>query len=296
MLHFCLLPIKLSTGPMLEAVSPADKRGFCQGFNITVMNFGSALTPFVLGIISDKFGTPTAIWICVGVSFLAAIINVPLLWVNGCSIPAKPRPKELRPLKGEDKDMVEKALRGEWIPAEELEAINEQRFRNGQPYLLIHPRKYQDEKDQLPLLRKRAKKDFLFQQTRLKVYLNEINTTDDITALCDQVNLSMRATDPTEVEMINRDIGEWFKDYLVDSGYTPQFDSMLIKQAIMSAFPVLGKTNEEGYTPENIEQYMLSCGKIYTNLIENEGFDETNDQSFTRVLSNARSAMLQQSI
>jgi hypothetical protein len=137
------------------------------------MNFGSALTPFVLGIISDKFGTPTAIWIC---------MNLPLLWVNGCNIPAKPRPKELRPLKGEDKDMVEKALRGEWIPAEELEAINEQRFRNGQPYLLIHPRKYQDEKDQLPMLRKRAKKDFLFQQTRLKVYLNEINTTDDITA------------------------------------------------------------------------------------------------------------------
>lgn len=74
----------------------------------------------------------------------------------------------------------------------------------------------------------------------------------------------------------------------------PQFDSVLIKQAIMSAFPVVGKVNnEQGYTPENIEQYLLSCGKVYTNLIENEGFDETNDQNFTKVLSNARSALQQ---
>ena len=73
-------------------------------------------------------------------------------------------------------------------------------------------------------------------------------------------------------------------------------DSVLIKQAIMSAFPVLGKTNNEGFTPENIEQYLLSCGKLYQNFIENEGFDETNDQSYSKVLSNARSAMLQQAI
>lgn len=184
------------------------------------MNFGSAVSPFLLGMLSDNLGTPTAIWTCVGVSFLAAIINVPLIWVKGCNIPTKPRPKELRPLKGEDEELVEKALNGEWIPLEDLETINEQRFRNGQPYLLIHPRKYQDEKDELYLLRRRAKKDFLFQQTRLKMYLNEINTTDDISALCDQVNSSMRASDPTEVENINKDIGAWFKDYLVDSGYT----------------------------------------------------------------------------
>ena len=68
-------------------------------------------------------------------------------------------------------------------------------------------------------------------------------------------------------------------------------DSVLIKQAIMSAFPVLGKRNNE-----NIEQYLLSCGKLYQNFIENEGFDETNDQSFSKVLGNARSAMLQQAI
>lgn len=64
----------------------------------------------------------------------------------------------------------------------------------------------------------------------------------------------------------------------------------------MSSFPVLGKVKEEGYTPENIEPYLLRCGRVYTNLIENEGFDETDDQTFTKVLRNARSAMLQQTI
>ncbi|KAL7503956.1 hypothetical protein ACHAXN_001686 [Cyclotella atomus] len=216
-IFFCSFPFavvsQLSTGPMLEAVFPVDKRGFCQGFDITVTNFGAALTPFLLGLVSDTLGASVANRICAGVSFLSAAIN-------GCNIPTKPVPKELRPLKGEDTDLVEKAL----------------------------------------------------------------------------LNSSMRSGVPTEVEEINQDAGEWFKDCLVDNGYTPHLDSVLIKQAIMFAFPVLGKTNDEGFTPENIEQYLLSCGRLYQNFIENEGFEETNDQSFTKVLSNARSAMLQQNI
>ncbi len=63
---------QLSTGPMLEATSPPDKRGFAQGVNITVMNLGAAVSPFVLGAISDLAGTPVAIWICISISFIAA--------------------------------------------------------------------------------------------------------------------------------------------------------------------------------------------------------------------------------
>ena len=64
---------QLSTGPMLEATSPADKRGLAQGVNITVMNFGAAVSPFILGTISDMAGTPVAIWICIAISFIAAV-------------------------------------------------------------------------------------------------------------------------------------------------------------------------------------------------------------------------------
>ena len=52
-------------------------------------------------------------------------------------------------------------------------------------------------------------------------------------------------------------------------------DSVLIKQAIISSFPVVGaKMNEEGYTPDNVETSLLRLEKVYTNLIELEGFDE----------------------
>ena len=63
---------QLSTGPMLEATSPPDKRGLAQGVNITVMNLGAAVSPFILGVISDLAGTPVAIWICIAISFIAA--------------------------------------------------------------------------------------------------------------------------------------------------------------------------------------------------------------------------------
>jgi len=258
---------QLSTGPMLEATSPPDKRGLCQGVNITVMNFGAALSPFVLGIISDKLGTPTAIWICVGISFLAALINVPLIWVKGCNVPEKPRPKELRPLRGEDKEMVEKALKGEWIPAEELEYINKERYENGQPYLLIHPRRYEDEKEELAVLRKRAKKDFLFHQSQTKEYLNQFNSTEDIQQIqqvCDKVNTSMQASDPNEVDEINRQVGEWFISYLTDNGYAPQMDSTLIKQVIMSSFPNVGDST---VTPENLEEILLGSPRYYCFII-----------------------------
>ena len=164
-------------------------------------------------------GIKVAIWICVFISFIAALINVPLLRVPGCNVPPKPRPAELKPLRGEDKEMVEKALRGEWIPAEELDAINEKRFENGQPYLIIHPRSYEDEKEQLPLLRSRAKKDFLYFQSKTKEYLHTINARDDVPALCNRVNEGMRASDPDEVNAIKQEMGKWFTDYLADSGY-----------------------------------------------------------------------------
>jgi len=73
---------QLSTGPMLEATSPPDKRGLAQGVNITVMNLGAAVSPFVLGAISDMAGTPTAIWICIAISFIAALSKFCCLYLS----------------------------------------------------------------------------------------------------------------------------------------------------------------------------------------------------------------------
>lgn len=240
---------QLSTGPMLEATSPPDKRGFSQGCNITVMNFGAALSPFVLGVISDNLGgsltcwpkeaflsslmknvsivfilppdrrdigTPVAIWICVAISFLSAFANVPLMWVDGCNVPKKPVPMERRPLLGEDEEVVQKILKGEWVDTEILDQVNEERFLKGRPYLFVRPRPYEDEKHELDLLRKRTKSDFLYHQRKTREYLCMLNerSSDDLATLCNQYNLSMRPTNEDEVESINSDVGKWFISYL----------------------------------------------------------------------------------
>ena len=47
----------LSTGPMLDRLSPHDKRGLIQGVNVTVMNIARSVSPFLLGTYADAVGT-----------------------------------------------------------------------------------------------------------------------------------------------------------------------------------------------------------------------------------------------
>ena len=111
---------------------------------------------------------------------------MPLVWVKGCDVPDKPRTSDKKPLKGEDKEMVEKALRGEWIPAKVLEEMQEERFKNNQPYLVLPVRSYADERDELRELRKRAKEDFIYyilftlEQLELSTEKTNISITGDI--------------------------------------------------------------------------------------------------------------------
>ena len=155
-----------------------------------------------------------------------ALVNIPLIFVKGCNIPAKPRTGEKKPLKGEDKEMVEKALRGEWIPAEALEEIQEERYNNKQPYLVVPVRSYAEEKDELKVLRKRAKEDFIYYQRKYNEYLHRYNTlpASERRAFCDQINRSSEVSNQDEVDAANADVGKWFADYLIDSGYHVSID------------------------------------------------------------------------
>ena len=48
---------QLTAGPMLDAVAPADKIGYCQGLNNASMNFAMALAPWLYGLLSDATST-----------------------------------------------------------------------------------------------------------------------------------------------------------------------------------------------------------------------------------------------
>jgi hypothetical protein len=110
-----------------------------------------------------------------------ARINTPLLFKKGLGPTPKQKPDFGRPLKGEDKDLVEKALAGEYIPASVLDELNEARIKNGQPLLLVHYGKYadDDEKGVLYNLRQNAKADFRHLMTRREMYIGDLNKGEE---------------------------------------------------------------------------------------------------------------------
>jgi hypothetical protein len=46
-----------------------------------------------------------------------------------------------------------------------------------------------------------------------------------------------------------RDLGQWIVDYLDDTAYNPHINSRLLRQMVLSAFPITAREKE--YTPEN---------------------------------------------
>lgn len=74
---------QLTTSPMLDVISPPEKRGYVQGVNSTVMNATIAVAPWLLGMLADAAGTFAAIWTGIAISFLAGAVNAPLIFRKG---------------------------------------------------------------------------------------------------------------------------------------------------------------------------------------------------------------------
>ena len=66
---------QLSTGPMLDRISPLDQRGKVQGFNMAAMNFASAIGPFLYGVLHDTTNIDVTLYTTTGVSAIAAAVN-----------------------------------------------------------------------------------------------------------------------------------------------------------------------------------------------------------------------------
>ncbi len=72
-------------------------------------------------------------------------------------------------------------------------------------------------------------------------------------------------------------------------------DATLIKQQIMTSFPVVNKGNAP-YHPLNMERILLDHQKGYTRFIEMQGYDEGDEMRVGRVLQSARSVIYMQNI
>jgi len=262
---------QLSTGPMLDMIAPVDKKGFAQGANTTVMDFSNAISPWLLGICADNIGTEATIWICVGISFLAATINFPLIFAKQLKRKPPPAPEYSRPMAGEDSELIEKALRGEWVPREFLDDLFESRLESGQKFLVIPYRTYEEDKPLLKDFRKMAGEDFKFIVGRMTEYLTRVQDPEYRTAIAKQFKVSQPPDE--ELEHLKSDLGRWFADYMEDNGYFMDEVPILYKQMIMRAFPPVNTSGE--MTADNMEQILINYIRVMKKYLkdeENAGF------------------------
>ena len=244
----------LSTGPMLDMLAPKSQRGFVQGLNVTIMNLARAGSPFVLGIYADEVGTEACMWTCVGVSILAAVVNLPLTFSPALKVHPPPDYAHTA-LDFEDTELVEKIMKGDWVPLKVLTELNTRRYRDGLPFLTPPVRSYEDDKDRLNEMRKNAREDFAYQHFQHYFYLRFQDTAEHRQEIVDHLNRS--ASPQQDLDKTAEDLGKWFADYGKDNGYFMDGSQMapLMKQMIMYAFPPInrdGKITAENLTPTTL--------------------------------------------
>lgn len=277
---------QLSTGPMLDCIAPPEKRGSIQGLNSMTMNFSIALAPWLLGLFADGVSTTAAIASCIGISFLAVLVNLPLMWKKGLGPPTKQTGAESKPLKFENKELVEKILNGDWVPPAALDELNEGRRIKGRPFLLQHPGTFADDRERLGELRNQAKADYAYTLSKIQKDVGDINTREDLGALCESVNKAFNSIDPEGKAEVEAALGAWFVDWLKYSGYRAHNAPQLFKQMIMTSFPVL--TRDEDFTPENLEPVMLEYMRVIRTHSQIEVGAESYGNRISKILSTRR--------
>ena len=136
-------------------------------------------------------------------------------------------------------------------------------MKKGQPFLCIHYGKYADEKDKLDELGAHAKEDFAYFKSSTTQYLAMMQDAGARKDMLEMINVS-RAS-PEQQKEIAAELGAWFTDYLIGSGYWVDDNPNSMKQMIMSAFPPL---NDGTWTEDNMLPSMLKVVRIMNKHIE----------------------------
>ena len=70
----------MTTGPMLDRITPVEKKTVIQGVMVSLVEGIQATFNIVLGLVADQNGNSYLMWICFSVSIAAAIVNLPLVF------------------------------------------------------------------------------------------------------------------------------------------------------------------------------------------------------------------------
>lgn len=190
--------------------------------------------------------------------------------------------KPLLDIDGDD-HILDLAQKGEWIHPEVLWSLNRGRIVNKETPILIHPKSFEEEKDHLPELAQNAFEDFSYRKERVEHYLRilaESENPDEASAVCKLINAQYSAKESGK-QRVNKEIGQWFVDYLRYNGYRPHASPTLIKELIMIAFPPISK--DEDVTPGNVEHTLLNAQRVFNKYMQDQV--ESSPYTLTKIYS-----------
>jgi hypothetical protein len=256
---------------MLDLIAPIDQRGRVQGTYTTFLNVGNAIAPWVLGLLADGTSTQIALWTGVGISFLASIINAPLIKKKGMGPVPKKVIDEEATIDFDEEEMLERALKGDYVPARIRHAMNHKRMDKGEQFILVHAGTFENDEPHLKCLRSQAKEDMTFLRGRARTTLAKLNNPEQANEVEERLqffNDSYSQVDQQEVELVSKELAEWFTKYLKYNGYKGLVSPTVIKMMLLKAFPVL--THDEDLTTENMEETLINADRIYSQFLRLE--------------------------
>jgi hypothetical protein len=284
---------QLTTGPMLDVIAPKDKIGYVQGLNNASMNVGMAIAPWIFGLLADATTTNLAISVAIGVSCLAAAINLPLTCDKRFGRVKAVPDSSKRVLPTEDSEFIEMALAGEFVDQERLVMANLERMKAHKAYIVPHVRSYAEDKEK-GLYEIQSQAGEAFEQRlaildRVLMALQDPEKERTTEEVCSMLNAAVYGHTESMNEATN-DLGQWVGDYLQDAGYNPHTTSTLVKQMIMTALPPI--SYDKKYTPDNLEHAILRGRHVYKKYAEHfETVEKEKEWSFSDALGKGSTAV-----
>jgi len=256
-----------TTGPMLDRITPFEKKGFIQGVNAGIFEASNAVASLALGILSDR-NMFAGMWVCVGFSFFAVFANIPLI--------CNPR---LRDRNGNDDDSdeaitltddeeLQKRLNNvEYVPLRNIYEANLIRAKKGEPLLRSRFGTYS--RSDLYKYKELGEEDLKYLKEVLERRLNALSNAPEEEKLRYVETLS--ATSPNEDEVVEakKEMGEWACDYFEDNGYflgtgNPQ----ILKGIFMKFFPRINDGPQ--LSVEGVEEHLITLTRLINDQIELE--------------------------
>jgi MFS family permease len=268
---------QLSGSPMMDRLAPPDKRGMVQGIYTTTFNVAGAIAPWLLGLLADATSTNIMIWTGAGISFGAALVNSPLLFMEKFG----PRKAPVIPFlemfgqpdisDEEEVEWEEKIQNHEYVPAKILNAINMKRLSTNQPILIPSVGTYDDDKSRISEIKAQAVEDFSFLHHRSKMLRSRINDENMPKLRQDVSDAYAQSMEGTTHE----EMGKWFGEYMKQNGYVGPATPQTMKAMIIKAFPPL---NKEGIiTVDNFEQTIIRGEKVFGHYVSQDIVDDEED-------------------